>query len=242
MDGGGRPAWAATPLAIYYFPRPPYYTTEADGQAGGILVERVRAVLTQAGIDHRFVAVPNKRVLLLLSQGAAACGVGWLRTRQREAMFRFSLPIHRDQPLVALARAAVLPRLSARPTLAELLGSDLVLGVIDGFSYGEAVDQMISRANPARQVVTGEVLRLLQMTAAGRCDWMLINPLEARWQLGRDPDLARALRALELPDAPSSNPRHLMCSQSVAPEVMERIDQAILRMEGEPSTTIPGAP
>lgn len=240
--GGDAPAWSEPPLAIYYFPRPPYYTTEADGRAGGILVERVRAIMAQAGIEHRFVEAPSKRVLLMLGQDEAACGVGWLRTPSRETLFRFSLPIHRDAPLVALVGSAGLARLPARPTLEGLLGSDLVLGVIDGFSYGEAVDRMIARANPKRQMVTGEVQRLVRMIAAGRCDWMLLNPLEAHWQLERDPGLARALRVLALPDAPASNPRYLMCSQSVAPEVMERIDRAILRLENEPAAMAPETP
>lgn len=231
--GRAAPALAEEPLTIYYFPRPPFYVTDPDGRATGLLVDQTRAIMARAGIQCRFVSVPSKRVLLLLRRGAAGCGVGWLRTPAREAFAVFSRPIHRDTPLVALMgpeRAAQSP---PGASLAGLLSSGLVLGVIDGFSYGHQVDRMIARANPARQVVTGEVASLMRMIAAHRCDWMLVDRREAQWQMDHDPDLARGLRMVDLSDAPPGNLRHLMCSPDLAGQVMERIDRAIVQTVGD---------
>lgn len=231
--GRAEPARAEAPLTIYYFPRPPFYVTDADGRATGRLVDLTRAIMARAGIRCRFVAVPSKRALLLLRQGAAGCGVGWMRTPEREAFVVFSRPIHRDAPLVALMRPERAAQLPPGTSLAGLLSSGLVLGVIDGFSYGHQVDRMIARANPARQVVTGEVVRLMRMTIARRCDWLLADRREAQWQLGHDPDLARGLRMVDLADAPPGNLRHLMCSPDLAGEMMERIDRAIVQTLGD---------
>lgn len=221
------PARAEEPLTIYYFPRPPFYLTDDDGHATGLLVELTRAILARAGISCNFIAMPSKRVLMMLRQGATGCGVGWLRTPSRETYAVFSRPIHRDTPMVALMRPEKAAQLPPQASLAGLLSSGLVLGVVDGFSYGDQVDRMIARANPARQLVTGEVSRLMRMTIADRCDWMLTNRLEARWQMDHDPALGQGLRVVDLPDAPPGNLRYLMCSPNLAGEVMERIDRAI---------------
>lgn len=231
----GSAGWAQAqePLTLYYFPRPPFYTTDAQGQAGGPLVDLARAIMTRADLAHRWVSMPSKRVLLQLGQGDPACGVGWIRTPERETFARFSRPILRDAPMVALARPATAQGLPTPATLAGLLTSDLVLGVIDGFSYGPEVDALIARHHPPRQPMTGEVSRLMYMTAAGRCDWMLLNRQEALWQMANDPALGRGLRALELADAPPGNLRRLMCAKSLAAATMERIDRAILLVLGD---------
>lgn len=233
------PARAEEPLAIYYFPRPPFYVTDDDGHATGLLVELTRTILARAGISCRFIAMPSKRVLMMLRQGATGCGVGWLRTPARDAYAIFSRPIHRDAPLVALMRPEKAAQLPPQPSLAGLLSSGLVLGMIDGFSYGEQMDRMIARANPTRQLVTGEVSRLMRMTIADRCDWMLVNRLEARWQMEHDPSLNRGLRMVDLPDAPPGNLRYLMCSPNLTGKVMESIDRAIAQIMSESAAADP---
>src|SRR5690606_34791512 len=90
---------AAEPLAVYYIEKPPYYHSIA-GEPTGFLLERTRAIFSDAQIALRFEARPAKRILLEMEQNREPiCSIGWFRTPQREAFALFSLAIYRDEPM-----------------------------------------------------------------------------------------------------------------------------------------------
>lgn len=227
------PALAGEPLRLYYFSRPPLYMADAGGKPGGILLELAERLLKRAGLEYRLVEMPPKRALLAIEQGDFACAVGWFRLPERERFAVFSLPVHRDAPMVAVVRRAVARELPQPATLDDLLSRPLTLGVIDGFNYGQAVERKLGRHKPRVQRVTVEVGQLMQMAALGRCDWFLLNGLEARWHLHSDPRLASELSTVDLTDQPRGNLRYLMCAPALGGAAMDRINRAILEMVGD---------
>jgi uncharacterized protein (TIGR02285 family) len=136
------------PLNVYYIHRPPYYMTLENGQAGGFLIAAARMILDDAALDHRVVPLPPKRILRFLRNSRYACSVGWFRTPEREGFALFSEPIYRNRPLGAVMRRSTAARLAQPPSMEQLLHSEMVFGVIDGFSYGNWADMRIRQADP----------------------------------------------------------------------------------------------
>jgi len=218
-------------LAVYYMERPPYYMT-VDQRPAGLLNDIALSILDEAGIPHRFTAMPPKRILAELSRpGAHACSVGWFRTPERGTSARFSLPIYRNRPMLPLARPETAAALHGRGMADILADQGLLLGTPEGFSYGREMDGLIARHSPRIYAFAGSQRQFARMLAAGRIDYMLVSPEEVE-ELIADAGIApHAVALVEVPDAPQGATRHLMCAHGVPAETMQRIDAAILRLQ-----------
>ncbi len=225
---GASPCVAEEPLRVTYLERPPYYHTQ-NGRPAGFLNDITAEVLARAGIEASFKALPAKRILdEIMVAGMAACSVGWFKTPEREAAARFSLPLWRDPPYVALMRAETAARFGEHSSLSALFGdAGLRLGVLDGFSYGDPIDARITAE--ARDVyrMTGSQRQLARMLAEGRVDYMLIAPLEIVALLESSGLATDEFGTVALDDVPPGPTRHLICGRGVSVGVMKRIDRAI---------------
>ena len=222
---------AAQPLEVLYFERPPYYAT-VNGQPDGFLVSLTRKILAQAGVTASFLEMPARRILTTIkaNQGAV-CSIGWFSTPERETYATFSLPIYEDQALMAVfLRSGRVP--PAGITRFEELSAetDLALGLNEGYSYGNHVDQLISRMRTPPVKSSGPQEQLMRMLAAGRFDFLLVNPIEID-TLARLAEIPpEDILALELSDMPRGNMRHLMFSKAVSSEIIQRVNETIQQM------------
>ncbi|WP_353116367.1 transporter substrate-binding domain-containing protein [Nitratidesulfovibrio sp.] len=235
-------------LAILAFHRPPYYTFE-QGVAGGFLIDAVRGVLDAAHIPYHVTEMPPKRIVALFQQDSTvhACSPGWYRTREREQFARFSAPIYRNQPPVAVLRADVALRTDGGRGLTGLLATGLRMVLRDGFSYGPALDEALARSRAPVYRSTADNAALLEMLASARYDMTLMEQEEATELLRRSPRLLQALQLVPLTgqDALPGQPqtRHLMCGGGVDEATMRRIDEAIATVLGDmPGDTPEPAP
>lgn len=223
-------AVAQPPLPVYYFERPPYYFTH-DGHPTGFLLDRAVALFALAGVPARYESMPSKRIMHKLRSGEPCCSVGWFRVPEREAFARFTLPIHRDKELVALFASPKARAMYAHRNVASLLADDsLVLGVVDGFSYGRVVDNLIRTIRPRMKSLVSTQDRMVVMVAQGRFDYFFVAPEEADVLLSEaDPSLGLLLLRI-LDGVPEGNTRHIMCSHAVPPGVVEALDAAIVAL------------
>ncbi|WP_461209619.1 substrate-binding periplasmic protein [Desulfocurvus sp. DL9XJH121] len=220
LAGGGT-------LTVYYFERPPYYYTH-DGHPAGFLVLRAREMFEAAGVPARFESTPSKRILHRLRAGEPCCSVGWFRTPGREEFAWFTEPIHRDKELVALFGRGVASAVYGHADVASLVSDrSLVLGVVDGFSYGRVVDELLRRLAPPVERVTATQRRMVAMMCQGRFDYMFVAPEEADVLLSEASPRLGALLLHLLAGVPEGNTRHIVCSKSVPAEVRRRLDRAI---------------
>ncbi len=220
-------SYAEQPLTIYYFPRPPLYITEADGKAGGFLIEIVKNIMKEAGVPHLFKEIPTKRILMNIQQEEYSCGIGWFKNPEREKFAIFSVPIYIDGPIVAIFNKEKAGAINQPLSLEQLFKSKLVLGVIEGFSYGSWVDEAITKFKPQLSVVNGEQIQLIKMILFNRHDYSLMGIEEATWILANDPEFKAELTIVGITDAPPGNIRYLMYSKGVDQKTIQRIDQAI---------------
>ena len=194
--------FAQTPpkeLVVYYFDRPPLYISKAGSPPGGFICEIVDLILKETGLSYRWQEVPSSRVETLLRQQDYALAVGWYYKPEREEWAQFTRPIYTDGPMVAVANVKS-TKFAAALTIPELLKAPYKLGVINGFSYGSALDLAISQFNPKKEVVAGNQESLFSMTAAGRVDYMLLSIEEAVYLRGIYKDFSEKTYIVSLKD------------------------------------------
>lgn len=220
-------------LTIYYYDRMPYYG-DIEGKAAGSLVDITRQIAEAAGIPCRFVKVPPKRVLELLKEQKNACAIGWFRNRERTALYTFSRdPIYQDAPFRVVVAADKQDLLPAPRTIQSILNSGLELGVIDGFIYGDWLDDNLMRFKPKIQKVDigDDSEKLYKMIIAKRFDYLFAGTEEGSYIVNKTPLYQQQLALLSIADAPMGNPRYILFNKGVDPLLLDKVNAAIPRVK-----------
>lgn len=222
-------SWSvADPLTVSYMERPPYYYTQ-EMQPAGFLYERTRAILGQAGIEARFVSLNPRQIFYVVQHSIDPhCSIGWFKTSQREIFARFTDPIYRNRPLVALVKSNLKDQVAALQTLRQFFADqDLTLGRIRSFSYGSYVDGLLEKMNPPSHFHAERQAQLLESLEVGDADYVLVAPEEASTLMSENGFRNGQFFIKQLSDVPAGNLRYLMCSQATGSELIERINRAI---------------
>ncbi len=225
-------AWCAgaeePALSLYYYERPPFHYTDDQGQVAGSIAATTESLFRRAGLSLRWVRMPANRILnTLRGEQAAACSPGWYATPERRLDFRFSLPMLRDKPLIALVREDY--PVPANTTAKSFFESPrLRLLAKQNFSQGAYMDALIARMPPARvQRVAMEVPDMIRMLRADRADAVITTEVEAALFVHAAGLSMGDFQIARFPDVPEVEYRYLLCSQAVSSATMARIDKAI---------------
>lgn len=242
-----RPLWFASPhtlkdeprpvrrdpgiLWVHYHERPPYYITTSTGLTG-LCLEPVRRALEESGLNHRWQLTPPQRQLYWLQTRTweAHAAVGWFRLPEREAWGRFSVPVYRDGPWVAVVRREE-SRVGTASALADLLATTglTVLRRV-GYSYGEWIENGLASARPVQRMYSSDTVQMLHALAAGRGDCLFMAREEAETLLSLNPHLSKTLRVVILTDSPTGLERHVMFGRGVPENWIRRFDDAMRRI------------
>lgn len=220
-------AKAAEPLPLYYFDRPPYVQKAARGdEVNGLTATPAAQAFRAAGLEFRWTLLPTVRQLVTLKDSLVpACAVGWFKNPERELQFKFTKPIYRDRPTVALARSNFH---AVAPTLIDTLRQPgLSVLVKDGFSYGPLIDGMLLLARPERVVTSVESAAMVSMIAAQRASFMFAAEEEANYLVEQAGVPLNALKLVRFADVPPGERRYILCSKATPDEVIERLNKAI---------------
>lgn len=221
------PAVAAPPITVAWRDKPPYHYLE-NGVEQGFLLARTRDIFRAAGIEARFVSEPQKRIWANFAHGMPNyCSISWYRLPEREAVAQYSLPIHTDPPQTVLIAPQAVQQVKAHATLAALMADPRIsLGVVDGVSYGPALDALIARSGNQIMRRTVDARQMMRMLAVGRAAYMFIDRDDWDYFRAHEPALTGLVR-YDLPDMPGGLQRHITCSRDVSSEVIGRLNQAI---------------
>jgi len=216
-----------TTLIIYYHERPPYYVTGPLG-VYGLCADPVKRALRRAAIPFHWEKLPAKRQLAVIRDNRLrAAAIGWFKTPQRLQFARFSRPIYRDRPLVALARADN-PLIPTETTLKELLTNrKLTLLYKNGYSYGSRVDAAITLCSPPRTATDSDNLGMLEMIYAGRADYFFISLEEAENLTTTSGLLKSDFKLIHFRDLGAGNRRYLIFSRKVSEQLIQRLNTAL---------------
>jgi len=214
-------------ITLHYNERPPYLVTTADGVTG-LTGSPATIVFHKANLPFYWKQTPSKRQMYLLQQNQGQdCLVGWFKNSEREKYAKYTLPIYRDVPQVALTQANN-QRIDAIDTVDALFSDDgLTMLVKDGYSYGEFLDQKIAEYNPVREVTTVENSGMLKMVQANRADYFFIAPEEAEGVIETTAFSKDDFKFVRLQDIPYGEYRYILCSLQVDDSVIDRLNVAI---------------
>jgi len=173
-------------------------------------------------VEHRIVSANIKRSMQLLQAGQPVCHAALVRTPERERLLHFidTVVLPQQQLLVRPDDLARLPRnAEGEVDLAAVLADRQLRGaLIEGRSYGQAIDQMLARRPagsglellPVRGYSSG---RLLPMLAMGRIDYTIEYTGVIAAMRARDPAMP-ALRVLPIQGASELLPIGIACPRT----------------------------
>lgn len=234
VPGAGAADPEPSPLTLLVFERHPYYSRADEGGFDGLVASRVVQALERAGIAYTWQLMqPNGHLRTVAADAGPVCAVGWFRSPPREEIGLFSDPVRRDGPTVVVIRSDN-ARLLEHRTFSEIIEDPaLRLGTRLGYSYGAALDDRIAAAQPPRVTASQDEQGLMRMLLGSRFDYMLMGRDEAEDMIHAFGQAGQDLIALELPDLPEGNTRHLLCSRSVGATTVERINAALAALPSE---------
>lgn len=211
--------------------------------SGTPLRDSILMIAREAGFNPVLVPMSDPRILYELADRAPSmtCSGGWRRSREREGFALFSRPIAMDPPrgLVVSGRAADRVRVLGDYGAVFADTSLRFLAFPAGVSVGEVFDRLYARrggVNVSRpRDGYRDVDHVARLLARGRVD-VAAGFSEA--QAKRMDEVARRdggrVEWVFFPGGPEPGTRHLMCSRAVPPEVMARIDAAIVKVISSP--------
>lgn len=218
-------------VTVQYRDKPPYSYTK-DGKPAGFLIERTIEIFRRANVKADFQEIPVKRITRDIQDNVTAiCSPSWYKLPEREVYARFSVPIHQDRPHLVLAGAHIQESLRSVKTLKELFAiPDLRLGKVSGTSYGAELDAMINTAAQTAMDSTVSPLGMVKMIKRKRADYMLIDEEDYKFLNQQNEVDAQDVKPVYFQDMPAGLLRYIMCSKSVSPDTMARLDKAVAQM------------
>lgn len=216
-----------TSLNIVYHERPPYVVTIADG-IEGLSGSPAKFAFEQLGIPLTWTLTPTNRQLIILQENQGCdCSVGWFKNPERETFAKYTTPIYRDQPQIAITYAGN-AILSSGLTVDEALANpELTLGVKDGYSYGVFLDGKIAELSPQTDVTTAENVNMLEKVHRQFNDYFFIAPEEADGLIAISGLPAEDFAYITFSNMPDGENRHIICSMRVQDDLIEQLNGAI---------------
>lgn len=218
-----------------------------DPSHDGALYVSYRLLLDELASPPAFIYAPYKRTQRLLAEATPACTFYALKTTPREQNYNFSLPvtflstprlyIRGDTPLdeTLLNENGELRSLraffEARP--------DALMLLIDGVSYGDALDEMIAEI-PERNIVkraSGDRHNKLSgMFFRDRVDIALIYPQEVKQHLATNPGDNEPFQSYVVAGIPATTSGYIMCNRNQqTAELLTQVNQALIRLYDTPA-------
>lgn len=214
-------------IQLDYNDRPPYQVPAADGSAAGLTATPAARAFKGAGIAMRWAKVPTNRQLFNLKANTdLECGIGWFKNPERLLFAKFTKPIYRDLPTVALANNQFKAPPGAKLEDVLALPGVRVLAK-DNYSYGPFIDGLLARLKPTVIRTTSENSLMVEMVRLGRADFMFVAEEEAKYLTEEAGSSMAEFHLVRFPDMPKGERRHLMCSLRVPDDLIARLNRAI---------------
>lgn len=206
-----------------------YSYVDADGRAGGIDIEVIRAFAEELDCYVTFVEMPWTRILLAIEAGQLDMTSSASLTEERQRYARFSDPYRQAEVAVYVRRGE--SEQFQLSSLQDIVTAGMRLGVVTGYYYGEdfdalsKTDSFAALVDPAADYDTN-IRKLLH----SRIDGFIVDDVgvmvSAVRRLGVEDQVERHPLFLEGDDL------HFMFSRKTVDALrVEGINHAIRRME-----------
>lgn len=219
-------ALAAPVITLLYEERAPYQMRSGADVVGTVAGPAALAFKAAAIAFEWQPGSVSRQLHMLRENSAALCTVGLYKNSERQAYAKYTKPIYRNGPAVALVRRQF--DLGAARTLEQSLSvPGLRLLVRREYSYGIAIDKALAHIKPDTIVSPLTNSQLAEKLMADRADMMFASEEEAQSLLQFLGQKSHQLRVWRFSDAPLGLERHIVCSRSVPDDVIDRLNGAI---------------
>ena len=214
-------------ITVDYNERPPYLISGADGSATGLTGTPAANAFKAAGIAVTWAKVPTSRQISAVKEAEGMhCAVGWFKTPEREQFAKFTKPIYRDKPWLALANIGYSIKDGIKLEQALSAKGVRVLSK-DSFSYGPYLNGLLAKTKPNITVSNGSTSQMLQLINAGSVDLMFVSEEEAEYLVEQAGLSMKNFHKIRFPDMPKGGERYIMCSKNVPDDVIAKLNKSI---------------
>jgi polar amino acid transport system substrate-binding protein len=213
-------------MTVYYEERAPYQM-RAGETVEGLTGSPAARAFEAARLKVKWEASSISRQLVILRRNtSASCVIGWFKTRERLQFAKFTKPVYRDGPIVALVRPAF--AFNGGHSLHDTLTSPgLRVLLRSGYVYGAYLDALFMQTRPAQVTSPLPNSQMSELLLANRADLMFTTEEEAAQLLRHLGPKAASLQLRRFSDQVPSEPRYIACTGKVPDETIERINAAL---------------
>ncbi|MBV1775274.1 ABC transporter substrate-binding protein [Burkholderiaceae bacterium DAT-1] len=201
---------------------------DASGRETGFLLDAYREVARRTGCQFRLEKVPLARAArrFFAGQSIVVGPAFTLSNPEQEKEIHFIPLMRTSTELIVLRSHASLIR-------GTHLGAGLRLGVLNGASYGEWVDDWLKTIPPAQVHTIQSIESLFQMMVLHRIHATVGNAYVYKWELDRR-GLNNYVRVMPMPDAGTFHVGIAMNMKTIHPDDRETLRHAFetLRDDG----------
>ncbi len=204
----------AEDITVFYYERPPFYFTNKERSAAGILVDKVRK-LKSPKYNIIFKVFPPKRQVLAIESGNKnVCGLGWFKNENRLKNGTFSSKIYTDEPL-GLAIHKNFGSYKSISVKDVFSNSTFDFLKKNSFIYGENIEKVEAKLKPNTYIVSSSIVTMLEMIAIREKYYTLIDKIEVDYILSLKPALKDSLIFIPIDEIKDGNTRYLYCSKNI---------------------------
>jgi polar amino acid transport system substrate-binding protein len=222
----GASALADPTITLTYEERAPYQT-RAGGAVQGLTASPAAMAFKAAAVPFVWEASSMSRQLHILRENQGSqCVVGWFKTSERLAFAKYTKPIYRDGPIVALARRGF--GLGPGRTLEHALATPGLRILVRGkYSYGAYIDSTLGRIKPLTIASALTNQQLTELLVGNRADLMFASEEEATVLLRLAGGKASDLHLVRFSDVLPGEERHIVCTRNVPDATIARLNSVI---------------
>jgi len=220
--------YAEEKINVHYNDRPPYLIMK-NGELTGLTGSVAIAAFKSAGIPFQLSNTPATRQLDILKKHQGKdCAVGWFKNPDREKFAKFTKPLYKDKPQVAIV-VNKNNTLKDNAVLEEALTKkDAILLMKQSYSYGKFLDGLIEKVKPRQHAVSGENTAMIKIIAANRENYYMFSAPEEFESMVQASGLnLKDFKTINFKDMPAGEQRYILCSQKVEDSLIEKLNSAI---------------
>jgi len=169
---------------IGYVEEFPFATVDAEKRVQGINIDLINEAFRRMGCEAQYFKLPVQRGMMYLQFGTVDMYAGVIKTEERTNYAYYSIPFTRSPMYIYLANKS---QFTKRPeNLADLIGTDLRIGVLSNRAFG--TEFLALSKNPDFAKLLNPIDSqdsIWRMMAVGRLDATISDALAANSDLSR---------------------------------------------------------
>ena len=224
----------ANSFSVGYSHYPPFQRTGNNGQAEGLDIDILNAVLRDAGYSANYKKMPwTRQIQVGIKNGELDILLQAKRIKEREAFAYFS-----DQMYIHVKNALFIRRQDSAVfqqvnRLTDLIDTDLTIGITRGSTYSEEYGELIHEPKfMARMTDVNKDEQNIGMLLSGRIDGFLATDLSTIYLLNQHPKgkHVKIHMFLENEDVLSQGSVFMFSKKNMTPSQVERINQSLAKL------------